>query len=582
MRRESSPGAAAREYHAATCMTVQRAFARPDLLLAYTPDPENSAYEFKEYRGAPRVALPVAAAFPRGRPRGVDVLAGQRTNTGDADLLTVARLLAFSAGVTRILERDGRRLYYLAVSSAHSYPDLYVICGDLPGLRAGVYYFHPLTLELVLLRTGDFRAALASAAAEDSIRTNPISIVLGGVPWRAVAYRDSYREHSLRHVYWDVGGLLANMVPVSEASGLSAQVLLGFVDAEVAALVGLDQVHQFPVAIATFDRRENKPGACPAPAERSTAPQPSAGGVAEPVMSPAPDSPIAAKEPVLFPFMVEAHRAGDLADPAAVAAWRAGRAATAAASWPFPVRAPALASEMPLEEVILRRGSARRMRDQCVARELLEWGLAVACRPVPGDWAGNGRGLLEHFAVVHNVDGVEPGLYRWLPGGLSMIRAGDFREAARHVSMGQGQAGDGAYVTFHCANLDRVLSGLGSRGYRAAQVEAGWVLERLHLAVYAIGAGATGLAFLDGEASELLGTRAAVMTEVAVGMPAYRARPGALGADATRIAGRAIDSYFARLRELNPQRSDDGQPQTSASRHQAASAADPRPPDLLT
>lgn len=130
------------------------------------------------------------------------------------------------------------------------------------------------------------------------------------------------------------------------------------------------------------------------------------------------------------------------------------------------------------------------------------------------------------------------------------MRAGDFRDRSRFISMGQGPAGDGSYLTFHCADLDMVTSALGSRGYRAAQVEAGWALERLHLAVYALGIGATGLTCFDSEAKAFLGVRSEVMTEVAVGMPAHRQRRGALGAAATHLSGRAIEMYTQRVRQL--------------------------------
>src|SRR5205814_6843375 len=54
---------------------------------------------------------------------------------------------------------------------------------------------------------------------------------------------------------------------------------------------------------------------------------------------------------------------------------------------------------------------------------------------------------------------------------------------------------------------------------RAAQVEGGYVLERLHLAAYALEVGATGLTFFDDAVASLCGVKTSVMTEVAVGRP---------------------------------------------------------------
>lgn len=521
------------DYHELTNINADGAFAGAGRLLDFKHDPENAAFEFKEYSGLERVDLAVGELATGGAPA-VEALSRGVAGAGRVDLGAVARLLAYSGGITRIIDRNGQRRYCRAASSAHSYPDLYVICGDMPGLEAGVYYFHSLELELIRLRRGDFRAALARAAADESIRHRPASIVISGIPWRA-AWR--YRERALRHVYWDTGGLLANLIAVADAGGVDSRVLLGFVDTAVAALTGLDQVHEFPVALATFgsagDAAPESPPVTPLEVE---------------------DPPIAQRAPVLFPVMRDSHRAGDLADAAAVEAWRSGRSAAAAGTRPFPIDRPAVPKPMSMEEVILRRGSTRVMRGDTVPSATLEWALPVAARPMPSDFVDPGVTLLDHFAAVFAVDGVIPGLYRLGAGGVEQLRAGDFRDESRFVSMIQGQGGDGAYATYHCADLPRVAAALGPRGYRAAQLEGGWVLERLHLAAFALGVGATGLTFFDDEVSKLFDTPARVMTEVAVGMGAYRPHTGRLGTEAPRIEGKAIEMLYERLKELRAQR----------------------------
>jgi nitroreductase len=90
-------------------------------------------------------------------------------------------------------------------------------------------------------------------------------------------------------------------------------------------------------------------------------------------------------------------------------------------------------------------------------------------------------------------------------------------------------------TVFHCAELAPILEALGSRGYRAAQLEAGVAAERVQLAAFALGFGATGLTFLDDDVSRFFGTDAAPMLSVAVGVPAYRARPGMRPAQLPRI-----------------------------------------------
>jgi SagB-type dehydrogenase family enzyme len=527
--------------------TVSRDPLRGPHRLDFTRQPpDNVPLTFKEFVGLPSVELSVEA-LSRRTGRATEVLA--RPQSGDAmfDAGALARVLAFSAGITRVLESPRGKRYFRAASSAHSYPDLYVVCGDLDGVPAGVYYFHGLHLRLDRLRTGDFRAVLAHAAADESITRRAATVVVVGVPWRA-AWR--YAERALRHVYWDTGGLLANMVAVAEADGIEARIALGFIDADVKALVGVDGVNQFPVALATFGRAAGSSGTMPAvrPLE-----------IADPAISTA--------GPIEFPLITAAHRSGDLRDDGSVAAWRASRSRAAAGSVVIRV-APPSGHQRSIEDVILHRGSTRRMLPDAVPAAALDWALAVAVRPAPGDWVDDGRTLLEHVVLVHAVDGRQPGLYRLDAVGLRLDREGDFREDGRHVSLDQAQGGDGAYTTFHLADLGRVIAALGPRGYRASQVEGGYVLERLHLAAFAAGVGATGLTFFDEAVSTLCGTSASVMTEVAVGMPAYRATRGALGEEAPTIAGRAFDLYVERdkeLQEARTVRSGNTPPRSSAS-----------------
>jgi len=137
-----------------------------------------------------------------------------------------------------------------------------------------------------------------------------------------------------------------------------------------------------------------------------------------------------------------------------------------------------------------------------------------------------GRSLLEHNLAVHAVEGVRPGLYRWRDGELELVSEGDVREAAKWMSLGQDLGGDGVLSAFHCADVASVTGALGSRGYRVAQLEAGVVEGRLHLAAFAAGLGATGLTFFDREVSRRFRTAASPMLETAIGKPAYRSRPG--------------------------------------------------------
>jgi hypothetical protein len=139
------------------------------------------------------------------------------------------------------------------------------------------------------------------------------------------------------------------------------------------------------------------------------------------------------------------------------------------------------------------------------------------------------RGVeVPHWVVVHGVDGVGPGVYRW-PDLWRPVRSRQLRDELVRVCTDQGLAGDAAYVVVGAARL----SGLDDRSYRNVQLAAGLVEGRLHLAAYALGASASGVTFLDRAVPELLGEPddLAALLFTCVGVPAYQARrrgrPGA-------------------------------------------------------
>ena len=175
--------------------------------------------------------------------------------------------------------------------------------------------------------------------------------------------------------------------------------------------------------------------------------------------------------------------------------------------------APGAATDT-LDAVIRRRGSQRRMdRTRTVPRASLEWPMAAALRGID----------VPHWVAVHGVDGVEPGLYRWPDPGRP-ITAGNLRDELERVSLGQSLSAEAAYVVIAAAPGD----GLDDRSYRSAQLAAGLVEGRLHLAAYAVGASATGMTFLDSELPALLHEPGDLVTLLftCVGVPEYRSKAG--------------------------------------------------------
>src|SRR5436190_9076201 len=156
----------------------------------------------------------------------------------------LARLLYFSAGITKQRAYPGGEIYFRAAACTGALYEieLYVVSGDLPGLDAGVYHFNPADVSLRLLRQGDFRGNLAQATAmEPAVAHAPATIICTGTYWRN-AWK--YQARTYRHFGWDTGTLLANLLAVAAALGLPARVLCGFVDAEVNRLLDIDTKHE--------------------------------------------------------------------------------------------------------------------------------------------------------------------------------------------------------------------------------------------------------------------------------------------------------------------------------------------------
>jgi hypothetical protein len=306
---------------------------------------------------------------------------------------------------------------------------------------------------------------------------------------------------------------VANLLAVAAAAGWDARVLLGFVDQEVAGLLGLAEPEEYPLALVTV--------AAPAAAAAAGSPPP---GPISPRTRPLSRSPRG------YPLVTAAQRAGELPSAEAVGAWRNQasrlRARPATRSLAAGEVGQAHAATETIEAVILRRGSTRRFARHPLPGGALGWAMAAATRAVPGDIVPPYATLLEHFVSMHAVEGLPPGAYRWSQGEFELLRAGAERGRTRSLCLGQDLGGDAAATVFHCAQLEPILEVLGARGYRAAQLEGGVAAERLQLAAFTLGVGATGLTFLDDDVSAFFGTRAAPMLTVAVGMPAYRARPG--------------------------------------------------------
>jgi SagB-type dehydrogenase family enzyme len=474
----------------------------------------NQPRPFKLYRDLSAIPL------PRDRsPSGVGALSAifrsgpSRANDRPLSLVEIARLLDFSLGIVRRRRLgDGSFIHFRAApcTGALYHVDAYLVCGGLDGLEPGVYHFGPQDFSLRRLRAGDFRGTLVEAAGgDDALSEAPAILVFASTWWRN-AWK--YRARAYRHVFWDSGTILAQLLAEANALGHSARLLVAFVDREVEGLLGLEPGREGVASLVALG------SGCP--------PLPAA--PVEPIRF--ETEPLSRRE-IAYPEIQNAHAASSLDDPLAVRRWR-GRAADARPlenvpeGLLLPLPPPDTDSVEPLEAVILRRGSTRLFSRQPISARQLSTLLSAAAAPLDADYrADPSQPLVSFYVIANAVDGLAPGAYRWHPGrgALECVAEGEFRREAGFLALGQELAADAAVNLYTIADLDQVLGALGGRGYRAAELEGGIAGGRVYLAAYAQGFGATGLTFFDDDVCRFLGLdagRYGVMFLAAAGVEA--------------------------------------------------------------
>lgn len=144
----------------------------------------------------------------------------------------VMKLLWAGQGITRPPR------YRTAPSAGALYPlELYVVVGNVQGLKPGVYKYEPAANDIRLVKEGDVRRSLATAALSQSwVEQGAIDIIIAAVYQRTKA---KYGERGERYVHIEVGHAAQNICLQAAALGLGLVTVGAFDDARVAEIVGL-------------------------------------------------------------------------------------------------------------------------------------------------------------------------------------------------------------------------------------------------------------------------------------------------------------------------------------------------------
>ncbi|HAK94601.1 MAG TPA: thioester oxidase [Planctomycetes bacterium] len=169
-----------------------------------------------------------------------------------------------------------------------------------------------------------------------------------------------------------------------------------------------------------------------------------------------------------------------------------------------------------LADAIERRESRRAFERAAIALEELafllwatqgvkkRFGDSCVLRTVPSAGA---RHALETYLVVFAVEGLEPGVYRYLPLEHQLLfefAESDARRKVSDAALGQTFAGEGAACFVWTAIPYRMEWRYGEASYKVIAIDAGHVCQNLYLACESIGAGTCAIAAYDQQAVDAL------------------------------------------------------------------------------
>jgi SagB-type dehydrogenase family enzyme len=463
-----------REYHEATKHSAESLRRSSHVL-----DWENMPYPFRHYEGAPVVDLP--ADPPAPELPATDLLQGKPGSFAPADGTSLLSCLLYYSAAISASKRVPSTGYKYALrvnpSSGNLHPtEFHYATNGLDQWEDGLYHYRPSSHMAEQRALGGFTSQLAA---------EPASIVF---VLTSIASREAwkYRERAYRYCLHDMGHAWQALALSAGAMGYTSFAVGHFADDELAQGLQLSG-DEWPMLIVALRGPSE-------PAGKSS--------VGRPIWSAGRPNKLASQL-VSYPLLDQIHAATKLESAEPGIAAPAGIATgNGEVSLPRPA-----SSARSFGQVARTRRSALDFRGGDLSMSLSQLSAVLDCatRPLSADFAGSGP--IQLYLYAHRIQGLEPGVYRhwWQRRELERIRTGDQRVAAAGLSLGQNLAGNACVAFSMIAELDRVTSLHGDRGYRYAHFEAGAIGHRMYLAAEAFGLAATGIgAFYDDQVHRYL------------------------------------------------------------------------------
>jgi len=161
------------------------------------------------------------------------------------NLAELSQLLFAAQGITA--RSDGYALR-TAPSAGALYPfEIYLLAGNVAGLKRGIYHYSVEDHAITLVREGDFRAELSRAAlGQKAVREAALNFILVAVPERI---KVKYGERGNRYILMEAGHISQNIYLQAASLGLGTVVIGAFNDEEANRVMQVDGRKETVVAI---------------------------------------------------------------------------------------------------------------------------------------------------------------------------------------------------------------------------------------------------------------------------------------------------------------------------------------------
>ena len=145
----------------------------------------------------------------------------------------VSQLLWAAQGIT------DQRGFRTAPSAGALYPlEIYVVTGDVTGLKKGIYLYKSAEHALILTLEGDYLQMLSRAALrQDAVSLAPAVFVIAGIQIRTTG---KYGERGVRYMHMESGHAAQNLSLQAVALDLGSVTIGAFSDHEVAGIIKME------------------------------------------------------------------------------------------------------------------------------------------------------------------------------------------------------------------------------------------------------------------------------------------------------------------------------------------------------